>query len=263
MALPPHAADWMNRAEIDYIGPFVKAWAAFNAWFRLASAQTQERAMLDWIKGQPNPVRRGILAMLRNDNETAEAQALKLAISDLQMGLDEIHFEVTRRGVNEQISLRSVCIAPKHFSRERFERSGHEFKAEKVAGGDIQITVTTVRTAHVKFQHIQAQYDPNAVYGHADFNAHLSNPQQTTLRQFYDGCNPRPMRDLLRGGAERLQVGAMEFQCSPEELLAGLIETIYAMRNALLHGEVDPDPKVLACYEPAYRIVMMFLGCVR
>ena len=88
-------------------------------------------------------------------------------------------------------------------------------------------------------------------------------PSKTTLRQLYDGCNPRPMRDLLRGGADRLQVGAMEFQCSPEELLSGLIETIYAMRNALLHGEVDPDPRVLSCYEPAYRIVMLFLGCVR
>ena len=219
--------------------------------------------MLVWVKGQPNQVRRGILALLRNDNDTAEAQALKLAISDLQIRLDSIHFEVTRKGVNEQISLRSVCIAPKQFSRERIERSGQEYKAEKIAGGNIQITVASVRNSNVKFQHVQAQYEPNAVYGHADFTANLSEAQQTTLRQFYDGCNPRPMRDLLRGGADRLQVGAMEFQCSPEELLSGLIETIYAMRNALLHGEVDPDPRVLACYEPAYRIVMMFISCVR
>ncbi|WP_460081595.1 hypothetical protein [Pseudomonas sp. H3_H05] len=263
MALPPHATDWMNRAEIDYIGPFVKAWAAFNAWFRHASAQQQERAMLDWVKRQPNPVRRGVLALLRSDNDTAEAQSVKLAISDLQIRLDGIHFEVTRRGVNEQISLRSVCIAPRHFNRERIERSGQEYKAEKIAGGSIQITVASVRNGNVKLQHVQAQYDPNAVYGLPDFSANLSESQQTTLRQFYDGCNPRPMRDLLRGGADRLQIGAMEFQCTPDELLSGLVETIYAMRNALLHGEVDPDPRVLACYEPAYRIVMMFLGCVR
>jgi len=263
MALPPHAADWMSRAEIDYIGPFVKAWAAFNAWFRHASAQQQERAMLDWIKGQPNPVRRGVLALLRNENDTAEAQALKLAISDLQIRLDGIHFEVTRKGVNEQISLRSVCITPRHFNRERIERSGHEYKAEKVAGGSIQITVVSVRTQSVKLQHVQAQYDPNAVYGLPEFTANLSESQQTTLRQLYDGCNPRPMRNLLRGGTERLQIGTMEFQCPPDELLSGLVETIYTMRNALLHGEVDPDPRVLACYEPAYRIVMMFLGCVR
>lgn len=263
MALPPHAADWMNRAEIDYIGPFVKAWAAFNAWFRHASAQQQERAMLDWVKVQPNPVRRDVLALLRNDNNTAEAQALKLAISDLQIRLDGIHFEVMRKGVNEQISLRKVCITPRHFNRERIERSGHEYKAEKIAGGNIQITVTSVRTGNVKFQKLQVNYEPNTVYGDIDFIQNLSEAQRTMLRQFYDGCNPRPMRDLLRGGADRLQIGAMEFQCTKEELLSGLIEIIYAMRNALLHGEVDPDPKVLACYEPAYRIVMILLGCVR
>ena len=260
MALPAHAADWMNRAEIDYIGPFVKAWAAFNAWFRHASAQTQERAMLDWVKTEPNPVRRGILAHLGND--TAEAQALKQAVSDLQLRLDDIHFEIKKKGVNEQISLRSVCIAPKNFQREQIERNGHRFTAEKIKGGDIEITVIAVKTSAPKFKHTQSLYDPNAVYADADFTVKLSEPQRTTLRKFYDGCNPRPMRDLLRGGTSRLQVGAMEFQCSPEELLSGLIETIYAMRNALLHGEVDPDPKVLACYEPAYRIVMKFLAAV-
>lgn len=261
MALPPHAQDWMNRAEIDYIGPFVKAWAAFNAWFRHASAQHQERAMLNWVKGHPNSVRRDVLALLRNN--TAEAQVLKLAISDLQIRLDGIHFEVTRKGVNEQISLRRVCITPRHFNRERLERNGQEYKAEKIVGGHIQITVTSIRNTTVKFQHEQEQYEPNSVYELEAFMANLSRAQRTTLRHFYDGCNPRPMRDLLRGGSERLQIGAMEFQCTPEELLSGLIETIYAMRNALLHGEVDPDPKVLVCYEPAYRIVMIFLGCVR
>jgi hypothetical protein len=37
----PHLSEsarlWLERAEIDYIGPFVKAWAAFNAWCREAS----------------------------------------------------------------------------------------------------------------------------------------------------------------------------------------------------------------------------------
>ena len=73
MALPPHATEWMSRAEIDYIGPFVKAWAAFNAWYRHASGETQERAMLEYVKSQPNPVRRYILPLLDNDNGTADA----------------------------------------------------------------------------------------------------------------------------------------------------------------------------------------------
>jgi hypothetical protein len=251
----------MDRAEIDYIGPFVKAWAAFNGWFRHASGLAQERAMLDFIKTQPNPVRRRILAYLRNDNTTADALSLKQAICDLQLKLDAIHFEVTRKGINEQISLRTVCIRPKNFQREVMERSGHEFKAEKIAGGDIRITVISQRTTQIKFQHVQPQYDPNAMYALPDFLANLSEAQCITLRQFYDGCNPRPVYDLVQGGGPLLNIAAMGFQCSPEDLLAGLVETIYAMRNALLHGEVDPDQTVLGCYEPAYRIVMKFLAC--
>lgn len=219
--------------------------------------------MLDWVKGQPNPLRRGILPLLRNDNETADSQTLKLAISDLQMCLDDIHFEITRKGVIERISLRSVCIAPRHLNRERTERSAYEYKAERIAAGQIQVTITSLRNNTVRLQYVQAQYDPNDLYALPEFTTNLSQAQQTRLREFYDGCNPRPMRDLFHDGAGPLQVGSMEFQCTPENLLSGLIETTYAMRNALLHGEVDPDPRVLGSYEPAYRIVMRFLGCIR
>ena len=258
MTLPLHAADWMSRAEIDYIGPFVKAWAAFNAWYRRDSGQAQERAMLEYVKSEPNLVRQGILPLLDNDNKTADALNIKQAIFVLHQRLDTIHLEVTRKGVNERISLRTVCIRPKPLQQERMERNGQEFQAVKVAGGAINITVKSLRTGQVKFQYSQAQYDPNEVYTLPGF-INLSERQHTTLRQFYDGCNPRPMCDLVRGDGPVLAIVAMQFQCSAEDLLSGLVETIYAMRNALLHGEVDPDPRVLACYEPAYRIVRQFL----
>ena len=115
MSLPSNALEWMNRAEIDYIGPFVRAWAAFNAWYRHASGQAQERAMLDFVISSPNSLRRGVLPLLTNDNATAEAEGIKLAICDLQQKLDAIHFEVARKNARERISLRQVCISPKNF----------------------------------------------------------------------------------------------------------------------------------------------------
>ena len=263
MALPPRAVAWMNRADIDYIGPFVKAWAAFNTWYRDASGQTQERAMLQYVKDQPNPVRGLTLSLLGNGNETAEALNLKQAVYDLHQSLDATHLEVVRKGVNERISLRTVCIRPKHLQQEQLERRGQEFKAVRMPGGEIEITGKSLRTKRVWFQYIQAAYDPNAVYVQRSFTENLSEFKRTTLRQFYDDCNPRPMCDLVQGDGPALTIVTIQFQCSAEDLLSGLVETIYAMRNALLHGEVDPDVRVLACYEPAYRIVMQFLACVR
>ena len=265
MALPPHAQDWMNRAEIDYIGPFVKAWAAFNAWYRLASGEALERAMLNYIVSHANSqLRRRGLPLFREDNNTAESVALKQAIGDLHIRLDAIHLEVTRKnGLAERVSLREVCLRPFNLQNENRVRHSHEYRARKIAGGNIEITVTAQVSGAVRFQHTQAEYFPADVYALPAFAANLSNPQQTNLRQFYEGCNPRPMTDLVLGGGPQLQAGSVVLQCTAPDLLAGLVETIYTMRNALLHGEVDPDPLVLACYEPAYRIVMTFLGCVR
>jgi hypothetical protein len=260
MALPPHARDWLERAEIDYIGPFVKAWAAFNAWYRHDSGQNQERAMLNFaIQDNNSRLRRRVLPLLQDDNTTADAERLKQVICDLQLQLDEIHWEITKKGRTERVSLREVCIAPKHLQDEHNDLSGQRYRAHRIRGGDIEVSVMTVNNGNVKFQHVQQQYDPPALYGLPDFTNNLSGAQQNRLRNFYDGCNPRPMVDLLQGGGPQLQVSTMHFQCSNEALLAGLVETLYSMRNALLHGEVDPDEQVLACYEPAYKIVTSFL----
>lgn len=265
MALPPHAAEWMNRAEIDYIGPFVKAWAAFNASYRHDSGAATERAMLDFaIRHHNSRLRRHVLPLFENGNGLAESGRLKQAVCDLQQKLDAIHFEVTPKGRRERVSLREVCINPRaNWQGDQQERSGHRYAARKVQGGQYEITVTSIRSGQVKLTHVQAQYEPNAVYARREFTENLFYAQRTTLRQFYDTCNPRPMVDLVQGGGPALPVATMTLQCAPVDLLAGLVEVLYSMRNALLHGEVDPDEQVLACYEPAYRIVMIFLGCVK
>ncbi|CVI54565.1 hypothetical protein CFBP4996_09135 [Agrobacterium leguminum] len=263
MALPPHAQEWLERAEIDYIGPFVKAWAAFNAWYRHASGHSKERDMLNFaIRNNNSRLRRRVLPLLQNNNATAEAERLKQAICDLQLRLDAIQWEVSPKGSVERVSLREVCIAPKHLQQEQVERNGQRFTARKIAGGHIEITVVSLSTGNVRFQFVQERYDPATVYAEQGFIANLSSVQQLRLREFYDGCNPRPMVDLVQGSGPQLQVSTMQFQCAPEELLAGLVETLYAMRNALLHGEVDPDEQVLACFEPAYKIVTCFLRSI-
>ena len=215
MPLPPHAADWMNRADIDYIGPFVKAWAAFNAWYRHASGESQEYMMLSYVKNKPNPLRRLILPMLDNANVTADSLALKHTIHELHRNLDAIHLEVTRRNVNERISLRSVCLNPKPLQNEQTERRGQEFKATKVQGGAIEITVKSLRTGKSKFRHTQKLYDASEVYALRAFRENLSRAQRDALSQFYDSCNPRPMRDLIQGNGPPLSIGGAQFHCNP------------------------------------------------
>jgi len=74
---------------------------------------------------------------------------------------------------------------------------------------------------------------------------------------------PRPLTNHLVGAERPILVGELEFRCTSEELFFGLIEVINALRNSLLHGELQPDERAFRAYEPAYRIIMRFLNCVR
>lgn len=271
MALPPHAADWMNRAEIDYIGPFVKAWAAFNAWYRHASGSRKDKEGLRFVKSQPNPVRSGIKPLLREVQrdahgnvlpDSAPAQKLKLLIRDLHACLDEFHIEVTREeDVVERISFRSVCISQGAALPQSSDSYGLRYLVERANGG-WQCTVKSIANpADVRATIPTVGFDLAALQAHAQFAA-LSVPQRAALLGLFQRCNPRPFTDLFAGAGAGIEASGITFRCSDQQLFEGLIEVIYGLRNTLLHGELQPSPQAFAAYEPAYRIILAFLRCV-
>lgn len=268
--LPPSAQLWKERAEIDHIGPFVKAWAAFNSWYRHASQAAKEAEMLAYVKSTPNPVRARVLPVLSNNipgpnefGEGGEAKGFKQSICDLQLSLDALQFEVTRKGIFERVTLRSVCIAPKNLQNEMTNKNNHEYRIGRIngGGGRFEVSVTSTATLVQKFRFEQDKYDRDELFAQPGFVA-LSQAQRSTLQTFYVSADPRPMVDLTAAGGAEIMVGTIPFNCTGEQLFFGIIEVIYAMRNALLHGELQPDKQVLACYDPAYRIIMHFLDCL-
>jgi len=52
-----HRDRWLQMSEIDYLGQFVKAWLAFNAWYRSAYSETTDRKIIEEIKwSNPSPI---------------------------------------------------------------------------------------------------------------------------------------------------------------------------------------------------------------
>lgn len=269
--LPENARLWLERAEIDYIGPFVKAWASFNAWFREASGARRDADGLRYVKERPNPVRSAIKPLLRpvgNDGhgniipDDEPAQKFKLLIRDLHVCLDSFHIEVTRDEVVERISFRAVCLGRGPNLPQAVERNRLQYRIEKTHGLWKSTICSIANPADVRVNIEQDGFDVNGLQGHQQFGE-LSPTQRANLLALYTRCNPRPFTDLFAGAGDRISAGDIEFRCSDEELFGALIEVIYAMRNALLHGELQPHEQAFAAYEPAYRIVMRFLGCLQ
>lgn len=270
--LPESARLWLERSEIDYIGPFVKSWASFNAWYREASGDRKDFKGLEYVKQQANPVRSAIMPLIQParidghgntipDGEAA--QKFKLLLRDLHVGLDAFHIEVLKNDVLERISFRSICLHRGASIPQTHEYRRLRYRIDKVSGGIWKSSICSVSNpANIKCTIEQTTFDADHLQEQPDF-ANLSLPQRSQLLALYKLCNPRPMIDLFDNGGERIVAGDIEFQCSDQQLFSATIEIIYAMRNALLHGELQPHKQAFSTYEPAYRILMQFLHSLR
>lgn len=269
--LPPSAKLWLERAEIDYIGPFLKAWAAFNAWFRDASGERRDSEGLVYVKSKPNPVRSSIMPLLRprqtNEHgdpisDSEQAQKFKLLIRDLHVALENYTIEVAREEVSERISFRRVCLSRGVKLPQKTESHGLRYEVNKISGLWRSTVTSSKKPADIRATIEQNRFDVVELQGHENYVC-LSINQRATLLGLYNRCDPRPITDLLAGSGDRILVGDIGFHCSDEQLFAALVEIIYAMRNALFHGELQPHEQAFAAYEPAYRIVMRWLECLR
>lgn len=268
--LPENARLWLERAEIDYIGPFVKAWASFNAWYRHASNTRKDVDGLRYVKRQPNPVRNAIMPLLQPVQRDGHgeiipdpepAQKFKLLIRDFHVCLDNFHIEVMRDEFPERISFRAVCLGRGPNNPQIFEAYGLRYRVEKIHG-NWKSTVISIANNGLRADIEQDVFNVDALQDHEQYAA-LSLNQRANLLDLYRRCDPRPFTNLLAAGDDTISAGDIEFRCSDEQLFGALIEIIYTMRNALLHGELQPHEQAFAAYEPAYRIVMKFLDALR
>ena len=267
---PSNATRWKERAEIDYLGPFVKAWAGFNAWFRDQSGSRKDADGLFFVKERANTVRGRIipyLAAIDRDErgqprpEAAEAIQFKLHVANLHAQLEAYALEVHQNDRLERISFRSICLKKGVQLPKARNYSRHDYCVDKQNRQWI-LTITSARTGNALLNLSFQDYGLHFLEGHDDY-MRLSPTQRSQISGLFRDCDPRPMTDLVGGISAPIAIGDAQFRCTSNELFSGLVEIIYAMRNALLHGEIQPSPDVLELYEPAYRILMRFLDCVR
>lgn len=256
MALEPESArNWKVQAQFDYIGPFVKAWAAFNAWFREKSGSWQDSGGIDYVCSQDNLVKNTACPLIRGHSERGEAFRLKIA--QLHDALEA--YDLNKRdkeGNVTPIKFTSVCISKWDGAPARYESRGVHYKVAKEHGRWVSTIVGQTGIEIFRFE--QDEWDNDVLENSRRFQ-NLQGNKGPFLRQTYLKANPRPILNLLDGDGDPIQVGSHEFRCSAEDLFSALVVTIYDMRNCLLHGELNPNERALRCYEPAFWIIRDFL----
>lgn len=255
---------WLRMSEIDYLGQFVKTWLAFNAWYRSASIEKQDRKIINAIKWDSNPVLNKLRPML--EGAEGEAEQFRSEIGMLHQRLENYEIRANKGDDSRRITLRDVYLrdnAPKAWEHNR--RHIH-YRVELRANRKIAVEVTNLRTSAKLLECVHERHDVTVLEGLANYQS-LTEDQRVRIRALYVEAQPDWNCDLtsyvsLDPTSRPIYCGAFIFNCGKETLFAGVVEAVYQMRCTLFHGELVPTKEAVACYEPAYRLVRRFLDCI-
>jgi len=263
--------EWKRLADIDYFGMYVKAYIPFNAWMNLNFPEASDRAKINTIKRESNIFRNKIVALLQDDSQDG---------ADFRARLGELHNTLEQAQIYNQgrvISFRTM----------RFKNEGRHFQDEEKRGIIFHVhcgdaghpfegkTVLSIKghkrlggeTTHFFKEFPEYEYDKTAVL------VSLSQLNNQAWRQeilfLYQSIAPMLEIDLVSGapnkeGKETTSVECGRFYFVPDavKVAQGLIEVLYNLRNALFHGEINPNGDANKVYGAAYRLLRRVIECL-
>lgn len=122
--------DWIQKIDmdIDYYSAFLKAWIAFNSWYRCEYRERTDREIIEKIKFQNNRFKGYIETLLDKSNNTEGATAFKANLTKLQLALSNAAIVTQERGgVCRQISFSEIAISnPKTVAEGDYRRTHYK-----------------------------------------------------------------------------------------------------------------------------------------
>ena len=255
-----NAQRWLDLSEVDYLGQFVKAWLAFNAWYRAVYSQSQDRQIIIDFKWGNNVARSKLVPLLTSSAE--EGVELRSNIGLLHNRLENFHLHSGKHTETIRISFKAIYLKASPLMTDRASRYGIVYEVTRGGAGVPAKQVKSVvvnSTGSNVFTLTQQKYDIAELESTPTFINSLAANQQGALRAVYRKVDPNVVVDLTNSGKPPIQCGAHTFSSTAEDLFAGMCEVIYLMRCILFHGELVPSHGASGCYEPAYHIVRRFL----
>ena len=93
---------WKQLIEVDWLGQYVKAWIAFNAWYRNSFSLRDDRDIIDAIKNDESNICSKIENYLSGNSSVQ--QSFQSAVADLHRSLSE----TVIKSKNRQVSFRAI-----------------------------------------------------------------------------------------------------------------------------------------------------------
>ncbi len=248
--------DWIRKIdiEVDYFSAFIKAWIAFNSWYRSEYRERTDRDIIEKLKSENNHFKGYIETLLDENNNADDAIAFRNNLTSLQSALVSVPiFTQERGGINQQISFSEIAINnPKNLSEGDYRTTHYQVKRTRQSVKTLVYKKNNPTDIYFNFE--QEKYDETALDVHSDF-LRLGVEQQGQCKAFYKEVCPYVIESVLCKDRDN----NIRFVTERVKVSRGIIEVLYLLRCSLMHGEVNPDSNVSEVYRYAYYVLATIL----
>ena len=245
MAYIGNEQQWKRLIEVDWLGQYIKAWIAFNAWYRNSFKLDHDREIIEAIKNGGGD----ICAKIENSllGNGSDQKSFQSDVADLHRSLSD----TVIKSKDKWISFEAIeDYQHAKFLDEKRNNISYKIKIDRGKKERI-VTITNSNGTQIFFQTISRKNENDGP--DTQQFANLSEAQQRTLKAFLDESTP--IHNLLDHHGDYLEIGIFKFVNNTNLIARAIIEILYQLRNALFHGEITPDSETQGVYQPAYLIL--------
>ena len=236
---------WKQLIEVDWLGQYVKAWIAFNAWYRNSFKLKKDWRIIEAIKNDEGDICTKIETFLAGNSSHQET--FRSAVADLHRSLSDTIIKSKDRKISfEEIEDYRHAKSVDEIKNRVSYRIEIDIAEKKRLITITNSKGTAIYCATIDWKQERDNFNPQQVDT-------LSHAQNGALRGFLKESSP--IHDLLYFGSNPLEIGSFKFINNPNLIARAIIEILYELRNALFHGEITPDLKTQRVYQPAYLIL--------
>lgn len=267
---------WIEQAEIDYIGHFIKAWIPFNAWYNNHyPTLNTDREKISTIKSQGNSVRNGINAYMESDSQ--QGLEFRSYISALYYQLQQNQIDGRDGRIWFDTALKEKNPVNEINNREIGHNRYYLIRTDGVYMGEItemKVILKKKSDGSTIYSYTHTEYDLAHLQSQANFQA-LSSGRQEQIRLLFLELEPIKIDTVLE--TDKVETPRNYYQCDSYSLrrdtsnpncysihvCKALIEILYQLRNVLFHGELVPNNGAQKVYKEAYHILNLILEKIK
>ena len=245
MSYTGNEQQWKRLIEVDWLGQYVKAWVAFNAWYRNNFILKHDGKIIEAIKNDEGDICSKIENFLLG--VSSDQKSFQLDVANLHRSLSNTIIKSN----NKRISFEAIEDYKHAKNVEEIRRNiTYEIEANPEQK-ERTITVKNSRGDVIFSKTIRRREETDNP--DAEWFESLSDSQKQTLGAFLKESTP--IHNLLTSSSANLDVGGFKFVDNINLIARAIITTLYHLRNSLFHGEITPDSEAHKVYQPAYLIL--------